>query len=677
MKRKQLILAFLLSGVNAMYANTSIITKNANSLNLSDTTNIFRLGEVIVFGENNQFRSEQINHEFIKGSDMYRASEVLNWIPGLTVTDAGMKSEGGFMLRGTSSDHTPIYFDGVPMTAAYDGSVDLHRLPIGSVSKIDVSKTGSSLLLGGNTFGQSINLISQKPSTPFELHLDANSLFRSNLNIGGKWGKWYAQADFGYSYEPDFKFPGKASDYDVTAKDGTVSANPYLDGRTRLHTHSHDFSMNVKGGFVPNATDEYVMGYSMIRSSKDVPPTLGLGKQLFRRYSDWDKDEVYFHSKTKLFSSLTLKTRLYYDKFYNVFESFDDFSYTGMNNKSSFRSVYDDYTLGGHLGLDWNTHASNVLKLGINYKNDVHKSHNEGEPVAKISEGTYSFVLEDEYKFTGYLSTVASLGYFRHEGYSTEMYGKQEGIKGTNIFEMPTSDDSQMNGLVALDYHPSQNHHLRFTGSRTSRFANMRDRYSYKLGKQLPNPELGTEKSWNLDLTYEGKQGHFNWMASAYYTFINDVIQEITGVDPSDLVIFQNQNKGRADYRGFEIGAGYELSWLTANASYSYIDQENKDDKSLKFLYTPSSKFNAFVEVRPIWDLRIQGRFIAQSKSYSQTDGSGYVAGFGKLDMSIARRISQFDVKLGVLNLTDKKYEYTSGYPMRGRTWYVSASFDL
>ena len=106
-------------------------------------------------------------------------------------------------------------------------------------------------------------------------------------------------------------------------------------------------------------------------------------------------------------------------------------------------------------------------------------------------------------------------------------------------------------------------------------------------------------------------------------------------------------------------------------------DQRNMDNKDLKFLYSPKSKFTAFIEFRPIWHLRLQGRLIAQSKAYSSSDGSTSTAGFATIDASLARKIWKTDVKVGVLNVADRVYEYTEGYPMRGRTWYASISFDL
>ena len=608
---------------------------------LMDTAQVFHLGEVKVFEHQRTFKANQVSDDFIKSADIQRVSEALNWVPGLIVQEAGGRSEAGFMLRGISSADVPIYIDGVPMTAPYDGTVDLYRLPAGMLSKIDVNKSASSLLLGGNTLGPSINLISRQPQKPLELHFDVNTLWHSNLNVGGRWGQWFAQVDMGYANVSNFRLPHSYP-----------TDSPYLDGHKRLNSRTRDVNLNAKVGFVPNATDEYVVGYTLVRAEKHIPPYLGEnGKAQFRIYPEWNKDEVYFHSMTRLTPTLTLKSRLWYDTFKNTLDSYDDFTYSTQQGKQGWTSIYNDYALGANANL---------------------RSHNVGEPVAHISEGIYSFVVEDEARLNRQLSLTASIGWFGRQGYKVEEYNSKTGIS-----DLPNSHDSNINALAALDYHPSANQHLRFTMSRSSLFARMKDRYSYKLGKAIPNPDLGTQNAINLDIAYEGRWHNLSWQAGAFYNFINDIIQEVTGVDASDPKIYQLQNRGKAQYRGFEFGAGYELSWLTAHANYSMTDQRNMDNKDLKFLYSPKSKFTAFMELRPIWHLRLQGRLIAQSKAYSSSDGSTSTAGFATIDASLARKIWKTDVKVGVLNVADRVYEYTEGYPMRGRTWYASISFDL
>ena len=629
---------------------------------LMDTTQVFHLGEVTVFEHQRTFKADQVSADFIKSADMQRVSEALNWIPGLIVQETGGRSEAGFMLRGISSAEVPVYIDGVPMTAPYDGTVDLYRLSAGMLSKIDVSKSASSLLMGGNTLGPSINLVSRQPQKPLELHYDVNTLWHSNLNVGGRWGQWFAQVDLGYANVRNFRLPHSYP-----------TDSPYLDGHQRLNSRSRDVNLNAKVGFVPNATDEYVVGYTLVRAEKHVPPYLGKnGKAQFRIYPEWNKDEVYFHSKTRLAPTLTLKSRLWYDTFKNTLDSYDDFTYSSQKGKQGWTSVYDDYALGANANLIWATSGNNDVKFGGNYKYDVHRSHNVGEPVAHITEGIYSFVVEDEARINPQMSVTASIGWFARQGYKIEEYNKKSGIT-----EMPNSHDGNINALAAFDYHPTATQHFRFTMSRSSLFARMKDRYSYKLGKAIPNPDLGTQKAFNLDASYEGRWKQLHWQAGVFYNFITDIIQEVTGVDESDPKIYQLQNRGEAQYRGFELGAGYELPWLTAQANYSFIDQKNMDNKDLKFLYSPKSKFTAFLELRPVWQLRLQGRMIAQSKAYSSSDGVTSTAGFATIDASLARKVWKADLKLGVLNVADRVYEYTEGFPMRGRTWYASVSFDL
>ena len=245
---------------------------------LMDTAQVFHLGEVKVFEHQRTFKANQVSDDFIKSADIQRVSEALNWVPGLIVQEAGGRSEAGFMLRGISSADVPIYIDGVPMTAPYDGTVDLYRLPAGMLSKIDISKSASSLLLGGNTLGPSINLISRQPQKPLELHFDVNTLWHGNLNVGGRWGQWFAQVDMGYANVSNFRLPHSYP-----------TDSPYLDGHK-------------------------VVGYTLVRAEKHIPPYLGEnGKAQFRIYPEWNKDEVYFHSMTRLTPTLTLKSRLWYE----------------------------------------------------------------------------------------------------------------------------------------------------------------------------------------------------------------------------------------------------------------------------------------------------------------------------------------------------------------------------
>ena len=97
---------------------------------------------------------------------------------------------------------------------------------------------------------------------------------------------------------------------------------------------------------------------------------------------------------TRLTPTLTLKSRLWYDTFKNTLDSYDDFTYSTQQGKQGWTSIYNDYALGANANLIWSTANNNDLKLGVNYKYDVHRSHNVGEPVAHtvVPHGFYRMV---------------------------------------------------------------------------------------------------------------------------------------------------------------------------------------------------------------------------------------------------------------------------------------------
>ncbi len=80
--------------------------------------------------------------------------------------------------------------------------------------------------------------------------------------------------------------------------------------------------------------------------------------------------------------------------------------------------------------------------------------------------------------------------------------------------------------------------------ARKTRFATIKDRYSYRMGQAIPNPDLGAEAAVNFDLSYSGKiADKLSLQASVFNSNINDIIQQVDNVQPGR---FQLQNAGKA-----------------------------------------------------------------------------------------------------------------------------------
>lgn len=103
-------------------------------------------------------------------------------------------------LRGFDARQAPPFVDGVPVYVPYDGYVDFNRFGTQDLAGIQVVKGFSSIAYGPNALGGAINVVTRKPSRPFEgdvsLGVADGQDQRAALNIGTRQGIWYAQAGY-------------------------------------------------------------------------------------------------------------------------------------------------------------------------------------------------------------------------------------------------------------------------------------------------------------------------------------------------------------------------------------------------------------------------------------------------------------------------------------------------
>lgn len=633
-----------------------------------DTLRSFTLGEVMVLEHLKKRAGTEITGQELLDLGRYRVTDALELLPGITVTQAGDRNEGMIFLHGFDQRQIPVFMDGIPVYVPYDGFIDLNRLQTAPISRIQLSKGMSSLLLGGNTMGGAINIVSSRPIHRLEVDAGVNTLWNTSLDVGTRLRKFYAQIGGSMLLRKDFRLPSSFEPIEGLQE-----------GRHRDHSATHDYQFHAKVGFTPTDRQEYVVGYSMIRSNKDIPVYLGEnGRKKFWKYKHWDKDQVFFHSRTSFTEELTLETRAFYDKYYNELAAYDDQAYSTQTGKSAFTSFYDDYATGGNVTFSWLRQDRNTLKWGVNGKYDVHRSHNEGEPIATQSEYTLSTALEDTWQIRDDLTMLAAVGYFVHKGVKVENYEPIKDSKDYGLVGYPLSSDYDINYQAALNYRPASGQNFRFSFARNSRFASLKERYSYKMGKAWPNPDLKTEHAYNLDLSYEGEWNHIRWMLDGYYIFITDIIQEITGVDPEDPLIWQLQNRGKAHFRGIESELNYSYPWFGVGANYTFTDQVNLTDRSLRFVDVPKHKVNVFLMLEPVWQVQFRADMNYNSKRYSSSDGSTSVPGYALFNISLQRMFFHaLNVRVGIDNLFDKLYYLKEGYPQPGRMFYASLHYNF
>ncbi len=658
--------------VGACLAACIFIGGNAPAQETGTGESVFTLGEIEVTTKDEEVKNitvDKVQEAEMREFNRDTVTSALNLLPGVTASQFGARNEGMVYIRGLDLKHVPIYLDGIPIYVPYDGYPDLNRFTTFDLSQITLSKGFTSVLYGPNTMGGAINLISRRPQKQVEISAGAGA-FNGGYQMYGNFGTnqklWYFQG--GASWID--------SDYFLLSDDFKPTQAKTEDGGKRENSYYRDRKFNLKFGLTPAEGHEYAVSYWSQHGVKGVPPYTGSDPSTAPRYwqwPDWDKEGLYFNSRTPLGDKSYAKTRLYYDKYQNSLYAYDDDAYATMRRRSSFKSDYDDHTYGGSIELGTSLMPRNLIKLAGHYKVDVHKEHNEPDPYQKFEDKMFSIGAEDTITITNKLYAILGLSYDKQKADQAENWNV------TPHRDFANWDEDAWNPQAGLFYSLTDTGKLSLTFSEKTRFPSIKDRYSYRLGSAIPNADLQPERAKNYEIGYQDVLfKRLSLKAALFYRDIDDYILQVTVPDPANprRTLYQNQNVGHVEQYGFEIDlAAPILKTLDAGVNYTYLDNSNRTNND-KLTDIPEHKLFLYAKYTPMRNLTFLADLEMDSKRWSSTDGvrlaKGYTVANAKATYEI---IKGLQVEGGVRNLFDKDYELNEGYPMTGRTYFANVSY--
>jgi iron complex outermembrane receptor protein len=663
MMNKTLLLALLLATPEIASAATAPLDSTATG------KTVYTAGEITVTGK------KRNRNESITGGDMETLSkknitQAVNVLPGIIKGSVGARNEGMIFVRGFDMRQVPLYLDGIPLYVPFDGYIDPNRFTTFDLSEITVSKGYTSVLFGPNTFGGAINMVSRKPEKQLEGTLrggiaTGNERIASkyaSLNIGSNQGSWYAQSTL------------STINSSFWPLSGSFTKTKYEDGGARDNSATSDFKGSVKVGYTPNSNDEYAITIDAQHAVKGIPVYTGSNPAQpvrFWKFSDWDKSSIYMIGRKALGEKSYLKTRTYFDNYYNALKSYDDATYTTQKTGKAFSSRYDDKTFGGSIESGAEIFRGNTLKAALHDKYDMHNEiGNVGELPKEYEDNTISLALENTWTASKKFSVIAGL---REDIRKTK---KAEDLVNKVITSFPLEDNRAANYQLAAVGRLDEHQEITTYVARTTRLPTLKDRYSYKLGNAQPNPWLKPEQSWNYGLDYSIKPlDHLKIQASLYQSKLSDVIQQVDNVAYiNNKWVYQSRNTGNATYTGLECSADWQAaSWLKTFTAYSYINRKNDTNPALHFTDVPHHKFTGYLQFflnRKTWAM-LETEY--NSERYSTSDGKFKARAYGLLNLRINAALNQsLSLQAAVENIFDRNYEIMEGYPESGRSGVLS-----
>lgn len=657
---------------------TTVLAEDA----ATEQKDVFTLGQIEVTAKSENRTAQVISDDDIRRQGATNVGEAVQYSPGIVIENGGRRAETKVNIRGFDSRQVTLNLDGIPIHVPYDGNIDLSRFRTSDLSQIEITKGLGSLLEGPNNMGGSVNLVTRKPTRALEGRVDIgvemgeDGLFKNaqNLQVGSASEKVYVTAGVSRLENGDFPLSSSYSPVDPSVQDKG----------SRNRSGNESATGNVKIGYTPNRTDEYALSYYNTQSRKQSSPYAGdtslTGESV--RYWDWpmwDKESVYFLSHTE-FGESYVDTTLFYDNFKNKLYSYDDDTYSTINFGYAFRSEYDDHSLGAKVqaGTQAGIHA---LKAALFIKEDEHKERDlkKDNSAASFDESwrtyqghTYSLGLEDSIDLSE--RTQMTVGYRQDQ---FKMTKTDDGDPNT----VPSKEQSTGNFQIKA-FHELAGQTLFAGVSSKSRFPNIKDIYSYRLGSAIPNTDLDAEQALHYEIGAKGQAGQLRYQASVYRSDISDAIESVS-VTPSlcgatATSCSQNKNVGEASAQGLEVELMYAVSdALDTGLSYAYLDRELADS-SLKATNAPEHTARVYVDWMATQDLGLGADWFMQSERESTTNGLRSVDGYQLVSLHANYQINRmFSTQAVLKNATDADYEIAEGDPMPGRTLWLNLSAEF
>ena len=222
------------------------------------------------------------------------------------------------------------------------------------------------------------------------------------------------------------------------------------------------------------------------------------------------------------------------------------------------------------------------MLVSFHAKNDNHSEHNEGEPIRHFADNTYSLGIEDIYKAGTRLSFIPGMSYNLRKSLQAQDFNSTD----STISYYPKNQNNAFNTQLATYYKISNTISLNFNIAYKSRFATMKDRYSYRMGTAIPNPDLLSETALNLELgsTIEIAD-KVNFRPELFYSHLYNTIQMVSNVQPG---LSQMQNTGESVFKGIDLSLVYQpVTVLNLYAAYSYIQRKNISNPEILFIDVP------------------------------------------------------------------------------------------
>ncbi|MGO4772400.1 TonB-dependent receptor plug domain-containing protein [Flavobacterium sp. W22_SRS_FK3] len=499
-----------------------------------------------------------ITSQQIVKSGVTRLNEILSEQTGIIL----IPDESGFegiQMQGLDAAYTMILIDGVPLVGRTSGVLDLSRVSVGNIERIEIVKGASSALYGSEAMGGVINVITKRPvKDVFSGNLSYRyATFNTNdVNANVLWKKKKFAANlFANYYSTD--------GYDLDKSTSLKNVEGYHNTTIQPKLY-YDFSKNLKLIVNNRFFNQKADNVAEIESETYI----GEAKE-----NEWNSQIKLEHKwNSKVYSEYELYTTNYInDSFLN-----------DENNVLFEKTYYDQWLFRPEVRTTFSIKNDKLTAgVGLNYET-LDRTYFE----SNVNFNSQYIFLQYDYNPSGKLNILAGFRYDNHSEYASQFSPKLAvNYKFNNSFSLKSSvgygykapDFRQLFfdftnpsvGYTVLGYNVAED--------RLTEFEEQGQLLSRTAGISFDKP-LEAESSINFNFGGFYKRDKLKIDVNAFYNLIDNLIDtQVVAQKINGQNIFSYTNYDKIFTYGIEYNSTYSFTKeFVVSLGYQYLIAKDK-----------------------------------------------------------------------------------------------------
>jgi vitamin B12 transporter len=577
-------------------------------------------------------------------------ADALKYFSGVQIKDYG--GLGGLKtvnVRSLGSQHVGVYLDGIRITNAQNGQIDLGRYSLSNMESVALYNANrNERLQSASEYASAatVYLQTRRPdSTAFNVEYGTGSFglqklkayfsFRNILFVDAE----YQRTDGGYP----FRFQSASEDTVGKRRNSDISfyrleAAGFYKGFT-AHAYFYSSERGLPGPVVRRLSDQW--------DSTD---------------RQWDRNFFLQSTYRHTWDRFALKTNLKYA--YDWLRYLQDPS----TNAAAMHcdNHYRQQDLYGSVSAAWNSSW-----LSLTASTDLRWS----DLTTDVYRSAYVYRLDSK----SLLSAIAS--YRGFEGNIALLY-THIGDHSTRTAQSAAAL-SRLTPMLLASWH-RRAFTVRAFHKRIFRAPTLNDLYYTLVG----NAQLRPEYTSQFDLGVDYKDRHLHLALDAYYNRIED---KIVAIPMKSQFRWSMVNFGLVKSLGLSATAGYDRTWgkFSLNANANYTCQRDRDYSSPHdpeyrntIPYSPLHSASLIVDLAyDGWSLCTSWLYTGDRFALISNNHDDLLGAWQTVDLKLNKRfrIRRHSVQATIEcnNLCDSRHEVVKRYPMPGRNWKATLQWQL